>query len=135
VTGLTGHFALRKTLTQSENQLAETAARAFTPLLSDKGLADILIMTTPWVRSHADKIPGFIRLGSYFRFCNQTVEQWLGSLERLFEAGQVSALLGVPESWVYANADDIPGVLRLGRYVRFRPATIRLLLGGVEVVQ
>ena len=73
-------------------------------------------MTTPWVRSHADEIPGFIRLGSYFRFCSQTVEQWLGSLDRLFEAAQVATLLGVPESWVYANADDIPGVLRLGRY-------------------
>ena len=112
-------------MTQSENQLAEPAALAFAPVLSDKGVADILVMTTPWVRSHADD----------FRFCNQTVEQWLGSLERLLEAGQVSALLGVPESWVHANADDIPGVLRLGRYVRFRPANIRLLLGGVEVVQ
>jgi predicted DNA-binding transcriptional regulator AlpA len=122
-------------LTRSENQLAETAALAFAPLLSDKDLADILVMTTPWVHSHAVEIPGFIRLGSYFRFRNQTVEQWLGSLERLLEADRVSALLGVPESWVYANADDVPGVLRLGRYVRFRPANIRLLLGGVEVVQ
>ena len=35
VTGSTGHLALRIILTQSENQLAETAALAFTPLLSD----------------------------------------------------------------------------------------------------
>ena len=122
-------------MTQSENQLAETAALAFTPLLSDKDLADILVMTTPWVRSHADVIPGFKRLGSYFRFCSQTVEQWLGSLDRLLEARKVSSLLGVPESWIYANADNIPGVLRLGRYVRFRPANIQRFLGGVEVVQ
>jgi predicted DNA-binding transcriptional regulator AlpA len=135
VTGLTGHLASRKTLTQSENQLAETAVLAFAPLLSDKYLADILVMTTPWVRSHANEIPGFKRLGSYFRFCSQAVEQWLGSLDRLLEAVQVSALLGVPESWVYANADDIPGVLRLGRYVRFRPTYIQQFLCGSEVVQ
>ena len=122
-------------MTQTENQLAETAALAFTPLLSDKDVADILVMTTPWVRSHADEIPGFKRLGSYFRFCSQEVEQWLGSLDRLLEADQVSTLLCVPESWVYANADEIPGVLRLGRYVRFRPAIIHLFLAGSEVVQ
>ena len=122
-------------MTQPENQLAPTAALAFSPLLSDKYLADILVTTTPWVRLHANEIPGFRRLGSYFRFCSQAVEQWLGSLDRLLEAVQVSALLGVPESWVYANADDIPGVLRLGRYVRFRPASIQRFLGGAEVVQ
>jgi predicted DNA-binding transcriptional regulator AlpA len=122
-------------LTHSENQLAETAAPAFPPLLSDKDLADILAMTTPWVRSHAGEIPGFKRLGSYFRFCKQTVEQWLGSMNRLFEAAEVSHLFGVPESWIYANADDIPGVLRLGRYVRFRPASIQQFIGGTEVVQ
>ncbi len=122
-------------MTKSENQLAETAALALTPLLSDKDLADILVMTTPWVRSHANEIPGFKRLGSYFRFCSQAVQLWLGGLEWLLDAAQVSTLLGVPKSWVYANADDIPGVLRLGRYVRFRSANIRRFLGGVEVVQ
>ena len=122
-------------MTQLENQLAETPVLAFTPLLSDKDLADILVMTIAWVRSHAGEIPGFKRLGSYFRFCSQEVEQWLGSLDRLFEAETVAALLCVPESWVYANADQIPGVLRLGRYVRFRPAIIRRFLAGSEVVQ
>ena len=134
MTGLTGHLALREILTQSENQLAETSVLEFTPLLSDKYLAEILVMTTPWVHSHADEIPGFKRLGSYFRFCSRTVEQWLGSLDRLFEAQRVSALLGVPESWVYANADEIPGVVRLGRYVRFRPTVIQQFLAGSEVV-
>lgn len=135
VTGLTRHLALRNTLKQSENQFAETPALVFTPLLSDNDLANILVMTTAWVRSHAGEIPGFKRLGSYFRFCSQSVEQWLGSLDRLFEAAEVSVLLAVPESWVYANADQIPGVLRLGRYVRFRPTIIRGFLGGSEVVQ
>ena len=122
-------------MTQLENQLAATPVPAFTPLLSDKDVADILVMTVAWVRSHAGEIPGFRRLGSYFRFCGQEVERWLGSLDQLFEAETVAALLCVPQSWVYANADQLPGVLRLGRYVRFRPAIIRLFLAGSEVVQ
>ena len=135
VTGSTGHPVLRIILTQHENQLAPTPVLAFRPLLSDKDLADILIMTVSWVRSHSGEIPGFKRLGSYFRFCSQAIEQWLGSFDRLFEADTVSKLLHVPESWVYANADEIPGVLRLGRYVRFRPTIIQQFLGGSEVVQ
>lgn len=122
-------------MTQFENQLAATPVPAFTPLLSDKDVANILVMTIAWVRSHADEIPGFKRLGSYFRFCSQEVEHWLGSLDQLFEVETVATLLCVPQSWVYANADEIPGVLRLGRYVRFRPATIRRFLAGSEVVQ
>ena len=122
-------------MTQCEYQPAETSVLAFSPLLSDKDLADILVMTTTWVRSHSDEIPGFKRLGSYFRFCSQVVAQWLGSLDRLLEAAQVASLLGVPESWVYANADEIPGVLRLGRYIRFRPTIVQQFLGGSEVVQ
>jgi len=108
---------------------------AFPPLLSDTEVADILIITTTdWVRFHAREIPGFKELGSYFRLCSQSVEQWLGSLDRLFVAEQVAALAKVPESWVYANADEIPGLLRLGRYVRFRPSAIRQFLSGAEVV-
>jgi predicted DNA-binding transcriptional regulator AlpA len=122
-------------LTQLENQLAATPVPAFMPLLSDKDVADILVMTVAWVRSHAEEIPGFKRLGSYFRFCSQEVEHWLGSHDQLFEAETVAKLLRVPQSWVYANADEIPGVLRLGRYVRFRPAVIHLFLAGSEVVQ
>ena len=92
-------------------------------------------MTSTWVRSHASEIPGFKRLGSYYRFRSSSIEQWLGSLDRVLEAEQVSVLLKVPTSWVYAKADQIPGVLRLGRYVRFRPSTINQFLGGSEVVQ
>jgi len=43
--------------------------------------------------------------------------------------------MDVPKSWVYANADDIPGVLRLGHYVRFRPTILLPFLQGSEVVQ
>jgi hypothetical protein len=56
VTGLTGHLASRNTLTASEKELAQTPILALPPLLSDKDLADILAMTTAWVRSHAREI-------------------------------------------------------------------------------
>ena len=111
-----------------------TQPPVFPPLLSDIELAAILITTTDWVRSHAREIPGFRKLGSYFRFCRQNVEQWLGSLERLFVAEQVAELANVPESWVYANAEEIPGLIRLGRYVRFRPTAIRQFLSSAEFV-
>jgi predicted DNA-binding transcriptional regulator AlpA len=104
-------------------------------LLTDNDLAGLLVMTLAWVRSHAAEIPGFQRLGSYYRFRSIDVERWLGSLAQLLEAEQVAQLLNVPTSWVYANADQIPGVLRLGRYVRFRPTIINKFLGGSEVVQ
>ena len=122
-------------LTQSFPQAVEASRSVFTPLLDDIEFAGILLMTTQWVRSHAKELPGFERLGSYYRFRSAAVERWLGGLEHLFDAEQVASLLKVPESWVYAKADEIPGVLRLGRYVRFRPAVIRQFLSGSEVVQ
>jgi hypothetical protein len=121
-------------VSQQQTNHGKTSIPPFPSLLSDKDLADILVMTIDWVRSHAREIPGFKHLGSYFRFSRQAVEQWLGSFDPLFLAGQVAALAKVPESWVYANADDIPGVLRLGRYVRFRPAVFQQFLLGSEVV-
>ncbi len=120
---------------QHQAQAVAVPPPALQPLLSDDELADILVMTVPWVRSHAREIPGFERLGSYYRFRGTAIQQWLGSLDQLLEAEQVAELMKVPTSWVYANADEVPGVLRLGRYVRFRPATISAFLGGSEVVQ
>ena len=114
---------------------AQQSAQVASLLLSDDNLADILGVTTDWVRSHAGEIPGFKRLGSYFRFCREVVEKWLGSLEPLYDAERASLLMGVPKSWVYANADEIPGVLRLGHYVRFRPAVLLPFLQSSEVVQ
>jgi hypothetical protein len=116
-------------------QIAETSLSSLSPFLSDTELANILIVTVPWVRAHAEEIPGFHRLGTYYRFGRGAVEQWLGSLGRVFETEQTAVLLNVPTSWVYANADQIPGVLRLGRYVRFRPAVIKHLLDGSGVAQ
>jgi hypothetical protein len=122
-------------LNEHHTAAASPAPITLLPLLSDKELACILVMTLPWVRTHAPEIPGFERLGMYFRFRTKVVEQWLGSLDRLLKAGAVASLLKVPKSWVYTNADEIPGVLRLGGYIRFRPAAIERFLGGSELVQ
>ena len=122
-------------MTQYQTQPAETPVLAFTALLSDQEVADILIMTVEWVRSHAGEIPGLERLGMYYRFHRKPIEQWLGSLDRLLDADQVAAFMKVPPSWVYANADQIPGVLRLGRYIRFRPTVIGQFLNGSEACQ
>jgi predicted DNA-binding transcriptional regulator AlpA len=121
-------------VSQNQNLPAETPVPAPSSLLSDKDLAKILVMTIVWVRAHASEIPGFKRLGSYFRFSSSAIENWLGSLDPLFVAEQAAQILNVAPSWVYANADDISGILRLGRYVRFRPALIRQFLTGAEVV-
>jgi hypothetical protein len=122
-------------LSQFQALLPEVQAEDCAPLLMDIELADMLVMTVAWVRAHAIEIPGFQRLGSYYRFRSNEVKRWLGSLDQLLEAEPVAFLLKVPVSWVDANADQIPGVVRLGRYVRFRPAVINRFLGGSEVVQ
>jgi hypothetical protein len=57
-------------------QVAENELSAFSPLLSDKELAIILVTSVPWVRAHAKDIPGFERLGDYYRFRSGAVEQW-----------------------------------------------------------
>lgn len=122
-------------MTQYQAQPAKTEVLAFTPLLSDEEIGEILATTVEWVRFHSAEIPGLERLGMYYRFHREAIEQWLGSLDRLLEADQVAALLKVPTSWVYAHADEIPGVLRLGRYLRFRPTVIKQFLGGSETCQ
>ena len=107
----------------------------FPSFLSDKELATLLGTTIEWVRAHAEEIPGFTRLGSYYRFRQIAVERWLGGSSRLLACEEVALLMKIPKSWVYANADSIPGVVRLGRYIRFRPAVVRAFLSGSEVVQ
>jgi len=109
---------------------------AFHPLfLSDKEVAHILTMTIEWVRLHAGEVPGFERLGSYYRFRSSAIEQWLGSLDPVLQPEEAAHMLRVPTSWVYAHADDIPGVLRLGRYVRFRRAVLCAFVDASETCQ
>lgn len=126
----------RHKLPSSEASFIEAPASAFTPLMSDEDVAQILGVTIDWVRSHSAEIPGFVRLGMYYRFQPEPVREWLGGcLDQLLEVADVAALLKVPSSWVYQNADQVPGMLRLERYVRFRPAVIKKFLEGQTVAQ
>jgi hypothetical protein len=68
------------------------------PLLTDEEMASILGVATDWVRSHAMDIPGFERLGMYYRFHPTLVRDWLGSLDPLMRAEAVAAMLKVPSS-------------------------------------
>lgn len=104
-------------------------------LLSDEEVAAILTVTAEWVRSHANDIPGLQRLGMYYRFQAAPLTEWLGTLDPLLNSEQIAPRLKVPTSWVYANADRIPGFLRLGRYIRFRPSVFNQFIGGSEACQ
>jgi len=109
---------------------------AFHPsFLSDREVAYILTMTTNWVRSHADEIPGVERLGSYYRFRSSALVHWLGSCEQVLQPEEAADMLCVPTSWIYAHADEISGILRLGRYVRFRRSVLNAFVGGSETCQ
>jgi hypothetical protein len=104
-------------------------------LLLDEEVADILRMTIDWVREHAEEIPGFLRLGSYYRFRSLPLERWLGTLDPLLLVDEAAAMLEVPKSWVYQNVEQIPGYLRLGRYVRFRRRILEHFIAGSGVAQ
>jgi len=122
-------------LTNTELQQQATCTTPFHGLLSDEELAAILTVTVDWVRSHSNEIPGLQRFGSYYRFFVASLIEWLGSLEPLLNAEQVSPRLKVPVSWIYANAKEIPGFIRLGRYIRFRPSVFNKFICGSEACQ
>ena len=46
----------------------------------------------------------------------------------LLTPGEVAVLLRVPATWVYAHQQEIPGWVRLGRYVRFRRSAVEEFL-------
>jgi len=104
-------------------------------ILTDEEVADILRMTVDWVREHAEEVPGNFRLGSYYRFRSLPLERWLGTLDRLLLVEEAAAMLLVPKSWVYQNTEQIPGYLRLGRYVRFRKRILEHFIAGSGVAQ
>ena len=124
-----------KSLLHLELQPSGCSAQFANSLLSDEDVASILTVTVDWVRCHANDIPGLQRLGSYYRFVAAPLVDWLGGLEPLLSADQIAPRLKVPVSWVYANADQIPGFLRLGRYIRFRPAIFNKFIAGSEACQ
>jgi hypothetical protein len=41
---------------------------------------------------------------------------------------EVAKMLRVPTTWVYSHQKEIPGLLRLGRYVRFRRVVVEQFL-------
>jgi predicted DNA-binding transcriptional regulator AlpA len=43
---------------------------------------------------------------------------------------EVAKMLRVQPTWVYAHQQELPGLLRLGRYVRFRRAEIEEFVKG-----
>lgn len=48
--------------------------------------------------------------------------------EYLVTPSEVAKLLRVPVTWVYTHQKELPGLLRLGRYVRFRRVAIEQML-------
>ena len=81
-----------------------------------------------WVATHSAIIPGSFRLGSNLRFRRALIEEWLGGTSPLLKPEEVSQILLVNTSWVYAHADQIPGLMRPGYYVRFKPSTLLAFL-------
>lgn len=104
-------------------------------MLRDEELASILRVGIDWVRLHFGEIPGGQRFGNYYRFRCKAIERWLGSLDRVLVATDLAKLMQVPRSWIYTNADKIPGVLRLGRLVRFRPTVVKQWLADCGTCQ
>jgi hypothetical protein len=49
-------------------------------------------------------------------------------IECLATPAEVARMLCVPVTWVYAHQRELPGLLRLGRYVRFRRTVIEQFL-------
>lgn len=93
-------------------------------------VANLLSVPISWVATHSDVIPGAFRLGRNLRFRRPAVEEWLGGGSPLLKPEQVADLLKVNASWIYAHADQIPGFIKLGYYVRFRPSMLLSFLSG-----
>lgn len=99
-------------------------------VLTKAEVARLLSVPETWVASHSEAIPGTFRLGRNLRFRGTALEEWLGGMTPLLQPAEVADLFQVNTSWIYGHADQIPGVLRLGYYIRFRPAALRAFLDG-----
>lgn len=105
------------------------------PILDKAELAKLLRVPSTWIASHAEMIPGMFRLGRYLRFRRAPIMEWLGSLAPVLLPDEAAMVFRIPASWIYSHADEIPGVLRLGYYVRFRRSVIEAFIGGSEICQ
>jgi predicted DNA-binding transcriptional regulator AlpA len=133
--GQYGSFLCEVILVHSESSFGCSPLAAVDPILDKNEVADLLSVPATWVAAHADVIPGMFRLGRYLRFRRAAIEEWLGSFAPVLKPEETAMLLRVPTSWVYSHADEIPGVLRLGYYVRFRHSVIQAFVGGSETCQ
>ena len=103
----------------------------YQPLLSDEEVATILAMTLDWsvpMRT-TSRDSGALAITS----ASITIPFSSGSADwrSSFRPKRLLRCSKSGKSWIYANADQIPGSIRLGRYLRFRPAVIRAFLGWV----
>jgi predicted DNA-binding transcriptional regulator AlpA len=104
------------------------SARLLGSVLDKKEVANLLSVPETWVATHWIEIPGTFRLGRNLRFRRTVIEEWLGGSSPLFEPEIAAEILLVNRSWVYAHADQIPGIMRLGRYIRFKPSALLAFL-------
>lgn len=121
-----------ETLTQTHSDAAPFAMPLQEPVLTKAELAGLLRVSVTWVTAHSNEIPGVFRIGSMLRFRRVDIENWLGGLSHLLLPEDVAGLLRVQTNFVYYHADKVPGVLRLGRYIRFRPTPFHAFLNGSE---
>ena len=105
------------------------------PVIDKTELANLLRIPETWVATHAETIPCQFRLGRYLRFRRAPIEKWLGGLSRVLIPQETASIFRVPTTWIYSHADEIPGVLRLGYYIRFRRTVVEAFIGGSEACQ
>jgi predicted DNA-binding transcriptional regulator AlpA len=115
-------------MTHAHSEAGQLALPLFDSVLNKTEVATLLSVPITWVATHAEAIPGEFRLGRNLRFRRGAVEEWLGGSSPLHKPEQVAEILRVNTSWVYAHADQIPGVMRLGYYIRFRPSMLLAFL-------
>src|SRR6185437_13776601 len=112
------------TLTQTRSEAAQFTLPLLNAVLNKTEAANLLSVPVTWVATHWTKIPGAFHLGRNLRFRRALIGEWLGGSSPLLPPEQVADILKVNKSWIYAHADQIPGVIRLGYYVRFKPAVL-----------
>jgi len=116
------------TLTQKHCEAGQVSLPLLDAVLNKAETAKLLSVPATWVATHSSMIPGAFRLGRNLRFRRTMIEEWLGGMSPLLVPEQVAEILRVNTSWVYAHADQIPGLIRLGHYVRFKPSMLLTFL-------
>jgi predicted DNA-binding transcriptional regulator AlpA len=122
-------------LTQAQSEAGQFALPLLDSVLNKAEVANLLSVPVTWVATHSNLIPGAFRLGRNLRFRRAVIEEWLCGSSPLLKPEEVSQILRVNTSWVYAHADQIPGVTRLGYYIRFKPSMLLAFLNETGACQ